>query len=1201
MKTRLLWLVLAAASAASAQSPLTCSSSAGVPRTVRSEGKAEYVNDVVVTCQGGAPTPGDMPILSATFTLAFNAPVASRITGPDNRSEALVLLDEPAPGSQYPCTFGVCPAYGNGIGSGYYSDVDNKNVYEGIVGTASQANTITFYDVPFDPPGSPIRTFRFTNLRLAPGSVSGTALQLLGINVASQVPITSIGGPLTLANKQVGLNLSVRNAASVDAAASGVNLALAPAGSPATRGATLRFAPTFGNATLKRSTAATPNLDTPPPPQAQNTPGSFPGSETGFYNPSFPVTYGGSDLGLAGFANWGTRLMATFENVPPNVTIFVSLRNDGAAVFNAPAARLIATDGDGAGVFTPIAGDGAKAQLVPVSGTARAVWEVIGNSLGGPNNFDLGVFFAYPAGITVAPGPITVKLGYAPQTGGFPSFADAVAKPVLATFSVPAPPPPPPPPPVPVVTVTPTVLTFTGTAGGPNPPAQSVVVNASPGQVSYGMAGGGNLSFVLQPLSGQTPGSTTVTVNTRGLPAGTYTDTLNVFTAQSATPIAVTLTLAAGPTISALTPSTTTAGAPAFTLTVAGANFARGTVVNWNGAPLTTTFVSASQLTAQVGAALVANTGEFPITVVAPDGATSNAVRFAVVPLRLTEISPSVARAGGPAFTLTATGTGFLPGATLNAGGSAVTITNQTATQITATVPASAIAAPGTLEVTVTNPGGARSNALTLTVAEPLTLTRIRPDTVTATGPAFVLTLAGTGFTANATVQIGGASFAPASSSRTQLTVNVPASAIAEAGALTVRVAQGNETSGTQTLTVRPAPRITALSPANVTAGAGAFTLVVTGSNLTAGSTVRLNGQSLATSFGGTESVSAQVPAALVAATGTASITVVTEDGVASNALTFTITAPVSITALSPSSANAGSAAFTLTVTGSNFTQGAQVMWNGQALPTTFVSATQLTAQVAASLVSAVGTASVSVGGSNALTFTIVLPALTNVGFTAPANAPSGQDQTITLTLGGTYPVELRGTLTLTFTPDGGLPNDPAIQFPNGTRTLTFTVPAGAPAQIPAVLVKTGTVAGVITVTLTFTTASGEPVTPAGVTPQRITIARAAPSISSITCVRNASGFTVTIDGYTNTRESTQATFDFTAASGASLGTTQLLLQTGSLFSGWFGSSNASAAGGLFRYTQPFTVQGTTTNVTGLSVRLGNAAGTSATATCQLQ
>jgi hypothetical protein len=245
----------------------------------------------------------------------------------------------------------------------------------------------------------------------------------------------------------------------------------------------------------------------------------------------------------------------------------------------------------------------------------------------------------------------------------------------------------------------------------------------------------------------------------------------------------------------------------------------------------------------------------------------------------------------------------------------------------------------------------------------------------------------------------------------------------------------------------------------------------------------------------------------------------------------------------------------------------------------------------------------VSPGGavSNSLPFTIVLPPLNNVSFNAPGNSPSGQDQTVTLTLPGTYPVELRGTITLTFTPDSGLPDDPTIQFPNGSRTLTFTVPAGAPPQIPAIVVKTGTVAGVITITLTFTTTAGQTVTPGGVTPQRITIVRAAPGITSVTCARNASGFTVTIDGFTNTREATQATFDFTAASGASLGTTQLSVQTASLFSAWFGSGTASGVGGIFRYTQPFTVQGSATTIASLTVRLGNSAGTSPPASCQLQ
>jgi uncharacterized protein (TIGR03437 family) len=73
-------------------------------------------------------------------------------------------------------------------------------------------------------------------------------------------------------------------------------------------------------------------------------------------------------------------------------------------------------------------------------------------------------------------------------------------------------------------------------------------------------------------------------------------------------------------------------------------------------------------------------------------------------------------------------------------------------------------------------------------------------------------------------------------------------------------------------------------------------------------------------------------------------------------------------------------------VSGTGFLSGATVQWNGSALPTTFVSATQLTASVAASLIATAGNASVTVanpGGaaSSAFSFTVVAAAaVDNVG-----------------------------------------------------------------------------------------------------------------------------------------------------------------------------------------------------------------------------
>jgi len=85
-----------------------------------------------------------------------------------------------------------------------------------------------------------------------------------------------------------------------------------------------------------------------------------------------------------------------------------------------------------------------------------------------------------------------------------------------------------------------------------------------------------------------------------------------------------------------------------------------------------------------------------------------------------------------------------------------------------------------------------------------------------------------------------------------------------------------------------------------------------------------------------------------------------------------------SLTGINPNSATAGGAAFTLTINGSNFVSGAVVRWNGNDRTTTFVSGTQLTAQIPAANIAAAGTANVTVfnpapggGLSNSRTFTI--------------------------------------------------------------------------------------------------------------------------------------------------------------------------------------------------------------------------------------
>jgi len=227
------------------------------------------------------------------------------------------------------------------------------------------------------------------------------------------------------------------------------------------------------------------------------------------------------------------------------------------------------------------------------------------------------------------------------------------------------------------------------------------------------------------------------------------------------------------------------------------------------------------------------------------------------------------------------------------------------------------------------------------------------------------------------------------------------------------------------------------------------------------------------------------------------------------------------------------------------------------------------------------------------------LPVFPFLSFAAPVAVPSGQDRVVTLLLNAAYPVALEGTLTLTFTPDGDLPDDPAVQFQNGSRVFGFAIAAGTQPQIQ-VAMKSGTVAGMLTITPVFTTGIPDTAPRDGVA-QRIQIPRAVPGISLMTCTRTAAGFVAMVEGFSNTREVTQASFNLQSPSGDSLGTAQLGADAPPLFSGWFGSDQAAATGGLFRYAQTFTPQFDASKIATATVALSNTMGASSTASCQLQ
>ena len=81
------------------------------------------------------------------------------------------------------------------------------------------------------------------------------------------------------------------------------------------------------------------------------------------------------------------------------------------------------------------------------------------------------------------------------------------------------------------------------------------------------------------------------------------------------------------PTLTGISPATAGAGGAAFTLTATGSNFAGNSVVQVNGSPRATTFVSPNQLSATILASDLGSAGALSITVFtpAPGGGTSAA------------------------------------------------------------------------------------------------------------------------------------------------------------------------------------------------------------------------------------------------------------------------------------------------------------------------------------------------------------------------------------------------------------------------------------------------------------------------------------------------------------------------------------------------------------------------------------------------
>ncbi|MBE0659370.1 MAG: hypothetical protein IH602_16880 [Bryobacteraceae bacterium] len=414
---------------ASAQTinPLSCNATAGTPPLLRSEGLAEEVGQVVITCTGGQPTLGGtaIPTVNIQVYLSANTTLTSRLfTSPvSGASEAMLLIDEPTPAIQT-----LCPAPGNctrtavnNIGTGSYTggSLDKSNVFQAIKATD---NSVVWLGVPVDPPGtSGNRVLRITNVRAnaAQAYIQNT---LVPSSVIMYITISGTGA-LPLNNNFLNVGYIVKGM-TFTAGGGTYNQC-----DPGTYNWDLKFIENFGTAFRVRGT------------NAQSIPGVIYNTESMFSN--------GAVIGDAGYATQGTRLIARFSNIPTNVTLRVS--NANTAATGGDSAWIVSghdTNGYG-GTIPMVAGTTTIITGGNSIGSGMAVWEITGADVGQIGQVWFTVSVTYTAnplpGLTDPNNPATVTGNYGPvstvgvqatsATAGVPRFRDDPASAVTFTIN----------------------------------------------------------------------------------------------------------------------------------------------------------------------------------------------------------------------------------------------------------------------------------------------------------------------------------------------------------------------------------------------------------------------------------------------------------------------------------------------------------------------------------------------------------------------------------------------------------------------------------------------------------------------------------------------------------------------------------------------------------------------------------------------
>ncbi len=379
-------LVVVALAAATASAQVICTGGAS-PKIVRTEGLTELLGDIVLSCNITAGTPASSFNIQVTLNTNATSPFGG--TG-DPQVDAVLVV--------------------------------TQALATPIRGIKASDTTVSFLSVPIAAsPLASTATIQISNLR---GNASG-----LAVGSAITAFVSSSGGGATT------LTIS-NNTFTVGSTSSSVTFRARNTINDTTQAFTgLQCAATngdlFSDATKTNQTLSG-NLQFQ---EQQQSAFKTAADEVGNYTAA----------GFGAVTN-GTRLKATFNNVPANVALFVTTRDveNGTTAFAAAAkAVLVGADSTGAGgtatAYTEVdagclaltaacgpAGSGGDArvsstvlrryriqQLTVSNGSATAVWEIVSTNANAAEDISFGFATAFKAG-QPALGTATVNGGLAP-------------------------------------------------------------------------------------------------------------------------------------------------------------------------------------------------------------------------------------------------------------------------------------------------------------------------------------------------------------------------------------------------------------------------------------------------------------------------------------------------------------------------------------------------------------------------------------------------------------------------------------------------------------------------------------------------------------------------------------------------------------------------------------------------------------------